>query len=90
MYSKAKYVVGEILTRDIMGSIFGAIVFSECSPHRAIVNMFAPGSIVGAGFFHADETAVYVYGESTGLGVKSRPEDIKHVARAIAHASAVT
>lgn len=89
VYTKSKYVVGEILTRDLLGSVFGAVVVSELVPHAALKPLFVEGSIVGAGFCHSDEASVYVYGESTGLGVKSRAEDVKHVARALAHQTAI-
>ncbi len=88
MYSKAKYVVGEILTYDIIGSTFGALIASEVVPHAALSRLFVPNSIVGAGFFHVDSDGVKVYGESTGLKIKSRPEDAIFVAKAVAHESA--
>ena len=83
MYNKGKYVVGEIGLGNGSSNL-GAIVISEAFAHGDLRKMFIPGSIVGAGFFDIDhEGRVRVYDRSAGLGVGSRPEDARHVARAV-------
>jgi hypothetical protein len=84
MYTKAKYIVG-----DINGTYMShtcAVVFSEAIGHDEVAKVFIPGTIVSAGFCHATEEKVWVYGESISLHIKSNPErDETLVGRAIAH-----
>lgn len=82
MYSKFKYVCGELI-----GQGFGAVVFSEAVDHSAMRPLFS--EIKGAGFGHVGLTDVEVYGESYSLRVKSRPEDQPHVSRAVAHSNTI-
>lgn len=84
MYSKAKYAVGEVA--GSYGSTLCAIVFSEVVTHSDTARVFVPGTIMSAGFFHADQDKVHVYGDSVSLNVKSNPErDERLIGRAIAH-----
>lgn len=84
MYSKSKYIVGQI--SDGMGSQTAAVVFPETIPHVSMSRVFVQGSIRSAGFCHFSEEDVKVYGDSVGLKVKSNPEqDTRLVGRAMSH-----
>jgi hypothetical protein len=84
MYTKAKYIVGEV--RGTYLDHKCAVVFSEAIGHDEVAKVFIPGTITSAGFCHATEEKVWVYGESVSLRIKSNPErDEELVGRAIAH-----
>lgn len=87
MYSKAKYVVG--VPRSGFFDGLCAVVFSEIMDHCAVSEVFVPGSIVSAGFCHAEADEVRVYGRSASLKLASRPEDAELVGRAIAHKTTI-
>lgn len=85
MYHKAKYIVGEVPGGVGLG-VLCAVLFPETVGHDDMSQVFIPGTIRSAGFFHADENKVYVYGESISLRIKSNPEiDERFVGRAMAH-----
>lgn len=79
MYSKSKYIVGNI------DGMTCAVVFPETIPHVAVARVFDKGTILGAGFCHYGEDGASAYGESIGLNVASRPEDAVLLSRAMAH-----
>lgn len=81
MYTKGKYVVGEIPL--VVGHNLGAVVVGEHFGHDTLRSVFLPDSIVSAGFFHIQDERVVVYDKSTSLGVSSRPQDAVLVARAL-------
>lgn len=84
MYTKAKYIVGDVQGTYMVQTC--AIVFSEAVGHNEVAPLFIAGTIISAGFFHADEEKVHVYGDSVSLRIKSNPEvDERLVGRAIAH-----
>jgi hypothetical protein len=85
MYTKSKYVVGEI--QDSNGfMLLGAVVFSELLSHSDVARVFVPDTVRSAGFCHYEEHGVQVYGESVSLNVKSNPTtDEKLVGRAMSH-----
>lgn len=73
MYTKGKYVVGEIPT--VVGSNMGAVCINELFSHTDLRSVFVPGSITSAGFFHVrDDLTVCCYGKSIGLKVTADPE----------------
>lgn len=84
MYTKGKYVVGEIALTA--GSNLGAVCISEGFNHSDLRPVFVPNTIDSAGFFHVNnDLTVSVYGESVGLKVKSNQQrDAKLIARALA------
>lgn len=82
MYSKGKYVVGEIRTE--FGTSMTAVCFNEVVPHSTFKPLFE--EILGAGFFGLSdqgEIHVHVYGKSVSLGVESRPQDELQIRRAL-------
>ncbi len=88
MFTKGKYVVGEIPM--IFGSTLGAVCINEAFGHDSIACVFLPDSIISAGFFHVnDDLTVSCYGESVDLKIKSRPYiDEKLLAKTLALPSA--
>ena len=87
MYSKGKYIVGELHSGFGLG-VLTAVVFNEVASHDTFKNMF--DTIYGAGFFTLDpdgpggQIDVFVHGESTSLQVKSRgAADVREIARAL-------
>jgi hypothetical protein len=85
LYTKSKYIVGEIQATDGVLCIMCAVVFPDVIDHRATARVFIEDSIVGAGFCFVDENNIaQVYGESIGLDIKSNPSDAKFVGRALA------
>jgi hypothetical protein len=87
MYFKSKYIVGEILEGSL--EIMAAIVFPETVSHLAVSKAFIPGTIRSAGFCHAEEEDVKVYGKSVGLDKSSSPGDEILVGRAMSHSKYV-
>lgn len=90
MYTKGKYVVGEI--QLMIGTNIGAVCIAESFGHDTLRSVFVQDSISSAGFFHVNnDLTVSVYGDSVGLGVKANPErDAKLIAKALALPSAHT
>ena len=84
MYTKGKYVVGEIPL--LFGSNLGAVCIGEGFGHQDLQRVFVRGTISSAGFFHVNhDLTVACYGESTTLGVKANPErDARLLERALA------
>lgn len=84
MYTKGKYLVGELPIWG--GSNLGAVVIAETFGHDNIAPVFVPNTIVSGGFFHInDDLSVACYGESRSMGVKVNPEiDSKLLAKALA------
>lgn len=82
MFTKAKYVVGEVPA--IVGTFTVAICFSEAVGHDTVKPLFK--EIHSAGFFYInDDRTVVAYGESVSLKTKSRCElDAKLIAYALA------
>lgn len=79
MYTKSKYVVGVTSDGDLE-----AAVGSETIKHVNLASVFV--EVKSAGFCHFEPEDVKVYGESTGLRLKSNPEiDTELVGRAMAH-----
>lgn len=73
MYTKGKYVVGEI--QLLVGSNLGAVCISEGFGHDNLRNVFHRGEMSSAGFFHVnDDLTVTCYGESTSLRLRANPE----------------
>lgn len=80
MYSKGKYIVGEIRGQY---PVLTAVCFNELATHSDFKPIFT--EILGAGFFHVnDDLTVTVYGDSVSLEVKVRPEDAKKISQALA------
>lgn len=77
MYTKSKYVVGRLEGDTV------AVVFPESIQHSTMRRLF--DTITSGGFCHYSDEGVKVYGESTSLRVKSRPEDVQFVSRAMSH-----
>lgn len=84
MYSKSKYVVGEV------SGIMVAIVIPEVLSHSDLLPVFDQNTIRSAGFCFYLEADVQVYGDSFGLKVISRPDDAHFVGRAMSHPKYVT
>ena len=86
MYSKGKYIVGEVKSSHGM-TVLSAICFNEVVGHNDVARLF--DTIHGAGFFNVninDDGQRYssAYGESVGIGIKSRGEqDSKQIDRAL-------
>lgn len=86
MYSKGKYIVGEVDTACGM-SMMSAVCFSEALGHIDVAKLFS--EIHGAGFFNVNIDAdgqqyATAYGKSVGLGIESRGEqDSKQIDRAL-------
>lgn len=79
MYTKSKYVTGR--THD--GGLC-AVIGPESIQHVSLAKVFS--QVLSAGFCHAEEDDVSVYGASAGLGIKSKPEKDKAlVGRAMSH-----
>jgi hypothetical protein len=84
MYTRAKYLVGEI--RSSHGQEQCAVVFSELITHSDVARVFVPGTVVSGGFCHYTDEGVKVYGESISARVKCNPAvDEELVGRAMAH-----
>ena len=88
MFSKSKYVVGKVSSK--YADILCAVVFTETLNHSDFTRFFIEGSITSAGFCHYTDDKVCVYGESTSLRLKSKPEDEILVGRALAHPNYIT
>ena len=83
MYSKGKYVVGEVIGRYI--PVMAAVCVNESITHSDLAPIFVPGSIRSAGFFHINEDlTVSVYGDSISLRVKSQENDAILVSKTLA------
>lgn len=83
MYTKGKYVVGNI--QDGIGSFVIAICFPEHIGHNTVARKLFSEEVIAGGFFSIDhEGSVRVYGASTSTGSKSRPgEDERLICQAL-------
>lgn len=80
---RTKYIVGEFPNGAL--PVMAAITFPESIPHDVMAAACVDGraGVVSAGFFTVSNGQVEPYGESAGLGVSSRPQDVNLIAKAI-------
>lgn len=71
MFNQAKYVVLKSPLADEV-----PFVFDACVSHD---EFFPKGQVISAGFVQFDEDGAHCFGESSSLGVKSRPEEDAHL-----------
>lgn len=81
MYSKSKYIVGELGSGIL--PIMVAVVFPESINHTDVAPIFS--EIMSAGFCQYGTDQVSVFGESIGLHIKSDPTHERLVGRAMSH-----
>ncbi|MFO1155831.1 MAG: hypothetical protein U1E43_03200 [Rhodospirillales bacterium] len=66
-----------------------AVLFPRTFLHRWVAGLFAPMTVVSAGFVRVREGGLECYGHSAGLGMNARPiADTALVARALAETDA--
>lgn len=81
MYSKGKYLIGELATKYV--DQYVAICFPETVGHDDIGKFFNHDTVIAGGFFYVQDGKVVPYGKSISMGVDSRPEDVKFLQRAL-------
>lgn len=71
----AKYIVGVAKVGEPWTKVEVALLFPETMVHRDVARAVfgSPRAATGAGFFWLDGDEVHVHGESTSIGIKSRP-----------------